>query len=305
MLFKQRVESDELKLVRFLKSRMQLSKDHMNYYRKLEKGFEGEAAFDAHLGQKLKMECLILNDLLYEYNNTFFQIDNLLIAKDRLYFNDVKNHEGDYIIEKGRWYTLDKKERKDPLLQLDRGESLFRSLLQELGVNLPIEGHVIFVNPEFHLYQAPLNQSIIFPTQINRFIHKLNQTPSNLRTYHTKLAEKLVSLHVKKNPFTRVPEYSYDQLKKGITCPNCQSFVDLRDRFIVCNKCGCTENVTKAVTRSVNEYTLLFPEKKITTNAVHEWCHIIESKSTIKRVLQQHFNVISKGRSSYYVRTGE
>jgi len=77
-----------------------------------------------------------------------------------------------------------------------------------------VEASVIFINPEFTLYLAPMNLLITLPTQVNRFINDLNKTPSMLNDGHKKLAQKLISLHQTKNPFTILPKYIYEQQPK-------------------------------------------------------------------------------------------
>ncbi|WP_442874236.1 hypothetical protein [Cytobacillus sp. NCCP-133] len=77
------------------------------------------------------------------------------------------------MIEQDRSYTATINEVKNPLLQLQRSESLLRRLLQELGYKSPLKAFIIFINPEFHLYQATKNLPAIFPAQINRFMDKI------------------------------------------------------------------------------------------------------------------------------------
>lgn len=223
MIIKPRFESVELMLFRSLHLRMKLSEKDVNYYFYLEKGFEGELQFDKFC-EIFSNEYLILNDLLFEVNSTTFQIDSLLISQNAIFLFEVKNYDGDYYIEGDEWYSIFQKEIKNPVRQLKRSESLFRRLLQDLGISYSIESYVVFVNPGFLLYQAPMNLPIIFPNQINRFLDKLNTKPRNLTNKHTKLAEKLVSMHVSESPYTKVPDYSYEQFEKGITCGECRSF---------------------------------------------------------------------------------
>ena len=161
MIAKQRKETDELKLFRCLNLRMDLTMKDANHYLFLEKGFEGEKKFDFML-EALSDDLLIVNDLLLEYNKTVFQIDTLLIYYDTISVFDVKNNEGDYYIEGEDWYTPSGNHMNNPLHQKDRCESLLRRLLQDLGYNIPIESNLVFVNPEFYLYQAPRNLPILF-----------------------------------------------------------------------------------------------------------------------------------------------
>ena len=122
----------------------------------------------------------------------------------------------------------------NPLIQLNRSESLLRQLLKNLRFNLPIEASVIFINPEFTLYQAPLNKPFIFPTQIKRYLRKLNDQPSKLKERHKILADQLISLHIENSPFTQLPSYDYDQLQKGITCLKCTFFFHFGRRKKLC-----------------------------------------------------------------------
>jgi Nuclease-related domain len=300
MLKKARTESNEIKILRSLNTRMILSAQEKQHYINLVKGYEGEVMFD-QLIEKLQSEMLVLNDLLLEVNKTYFQIDTLIIGQETIYLFDVKNFEGDYYYESDRFYTIKENEKKDPLLQLKRCESLLRQLLQNLGYKFPTKSNLVFINPEFTLYQAPKNLPIIFPTQVNRFLKKLKQEPSKLNTRHMKLADQLVSLHINKSPYTQLPPYSYGQLKKGITCASCNSFlITIDEKKVVCEECGRQEQIESAVLRSVEELKLLFPDKKITTKLVHEWCKVVDSLKIIRRILKQNYRSMGKNRYVNY-----
>ncbi|WML48568.1 NERD domain-containing protein [Neobacillus sp. PS3-34] len=300
MIFKSRTEPEKLKILRVLNTRMILTPEEKKYYLNLEKGYEGEVQFDL-LTEKLQSDCLILNDLLLEVNNTTFQIDTLIIFSETIYLFEVKNFEGDFYYDADKLLTLSGKEIKNPLDQMKRSNSLLRQLLQNLSVNLPIEAYVISINPEFTLYQTPINLPIIFPTQLNRFLKKLDTKPSRLNSVHKKLADKLVSLHQTESPYSRLPPYEYHQLKKGMTCKRCHSFsMFVRGKKVVCSECGCDEVIESAVLRSVEELKLLFPDRKITTNGVHEWCSFIDSKKYISRILRKNYKIKSFGQWSYY-----
>ncbi|WP_342342353.1 nuclease-related domain-containing protein [Neobacillus novalis] len=181
-------------------------------------------------------------------------IDSLIILQQTIYMNEVKNFEGDYYYEKQLLYSANGFERKDPLLQLKRSSSLLRQLLQNLGLYMPIEARVVYVNPEFTLYQASRNEPIIFPTQVNRYLKNINTTPSKLNGKHEKLANKLISLDIIEPPYPRLPPYRYDKLRKGMTCELCSSFsIFVSINNCVCGDCGHVESVESAVVRTVRE----------------------------------------------------
>ncbi|MBS4189954.1 NERD domain-containing protein [Bacillus sp. FJAT-49705] len=306
MIIKTRSESAELMILRSLSIRMNLSEKERSNFLNLEKGFIGEQQFDKWFETNFSNEGLILNDLLLESNNTIFQIDSLLITSDVVYLLEIKNYEGDFYTDGDIWSTLSGNEIKNPLLQLKRSESLFRRLLQNFGYNISAEANLIFINPEFFLYQAPLNPSIIFPSQLNRFMDKLNKKSTNIKDRHLKLAKHLVSIQLKNSPYTRLPDYSYDQLEKGIICGGCNTFVTtINKEMVVCNECGYKEDITAAVLRGVMEFRLLFPNQKITTNGIHNWCKIIQSKKTIRRILSRNFQLEGHAKSSYFVNRKE
>ncbi|WNS75269.1 nuclease-related domain-containing protein [Bacillus sp. DTU_2020_1000418_1_SI_GHA_SEK_038] len=302
MIIKIRKESVELKLYRYLNIRTKLSDKERNYYMTLEKGYQGELMFDA-ISEPLSTNWLIINDLMLEYNHTVFQIDTLLISTEKIFIFEIKNYEGDYFLKDDKWYTLSKTEIRNPLHQVERSESIFRRLLQELGITIPIETCLIFVNPEFYLYQASLDLPIIFPTQLNRFIKQLSKYPAKYKDNHLKLAKQLVSMHVEKSPYLRLPDYSYDELKKGITCVSCHSFnVELKGNVLICKECKYKERITSALLRGVEEFTFLFPDRKITTNDMMEWFKVIESRITMRRLLAQNFKQMGRGKYTYYVK---
>ena len=300
MPFKARTVPVELIKLRILHNRMNLSCEEKRYYLYQEKGYAGEVQFDL-LTEKIRSECYILNDLVLKVKDTTFQLDTTIIFQKTISLFDVKNSEGDYCFRNDAFETLAEKEIKNPLYQLKRSKSLFRQLLQKHGYKGTIEGKVVFINPGFTLYQAPLNEPIIYPTQLDKLLEELNATPSKLTNQNKQLAEKLVSLHKRDSSFIKVPPYDYEQLKKGITCRDCGSFmITVLGKNVVCNDCGCKEIVESAVLRNVKEIKILFPNLKITTNVVHEWCMVVKSKKRISRILERNFKTVGVRNWTYY-----
>lgn len=301
MLLKARTEPRELIALRHLNRRMALTSQDKFQLWKMEKGFTGEVIFD-RMTENLAEERYIMDDLLLKVNNSLVQLDKVIIAQDGVYLIDIKYHEGDYYLEGDKLYAIrSNREYKNPIIQLTRSETLFRQLLQNLKMNHLVRATVIFNNPEFTLYQAPMDQPIILPTQINRFLNELNSTPSKLDESHKKLAQTLLSLHQVKNPFSNLPHYQYEQLEKGMHCCECGSLNTEIDQYdLVCGKCGTHERIEKAIVRHIEEIKVLFPEKKITTQTVYEWCNGKVSRRTFLRVLKKYYVLVGKTSDSYY-----
>ncbi|MHC0039561.1 nuclease-related domain-containing protein [Pseudoneobacillus sp. C159] len=299
-IMKPRLKSMELMIQESLNCRTILSPQDKGLYLHNKKGFEGELEFDKLL-ENVNINGILINDLLIKVQGKYSQIDSILITKLAILLSEVKNFEGDYYIENGKWYFSPEDEIDNPVTQLDRCSDLFRRMLNEIGYSYPIEKKLVFVNPNFTLYQAPLNLPIILPTQLNRFVNHLNSMPSQLNETHYFLAKKILDRHIAVNPYSRIPSYTYEELKKGIICSICHSFLSqFNTKKVCCNHCGAEEDVKLAVLRSTKELQMLFPDMPITTNLVYEWCGIVRSKRAIREILHQNFTVIGQTSNTHY-----
>ncbi|TYS69476.1 NERD domain-containing protein [Sutcliffiella horikoshii] len=306
MLVKSRTVSVEMQLYLALAARMTLLEKEKQYLWNMEKGYEGECMFDV-LTEKVDGDHLVVNDLLLKHNNTIFQIDSLIITPRNAYLFEVKNFEGDYMYDARTDQLHLKTNSKDyevtnPLTQLNRCHSLLRQLLSSYGFTLPILASIVFINSEFTLYQSPPDKPFIHPSQINRYLKGLQkETSFKLNNMHAALAEKLTSLHISDSPFKTLPEYSYDQVRKGLVCARCSSLsVVVEGRSARCMRCDRVETLEEVVLRHVGEFRMLFPERKITTSGIFDWCGKGVTEKVIRRILDKHFSKIGNRRWSYY-----
>jgi len=282
---------------------MDLPPSDKQRYFSLKKGFEGEVKFDLLTSDLEEDKCLILKNLFFDINNTQFQIDTLIIYQQNIIVCEIKYYQDDYSYIDGNFKKNSTgKNITNPLHQLNRCLTLLRQLLQQYGFTLPVEGYVFFNHPEFFLYHSPLNEPMIFPTQLDRFINDLNEKPSNLNIRHQKLAEFLLRKNIEDPPIKKLPSYEYDQLRKGITCGTCGSLLlDIEKKEIICSECGHSESIESAVVRSIEELRLLFPERRITANLVFDWCGLEVLNRKIRRILSSKYQITGHGMHSYYV----
>jgi Nuclease-related domain len=298
MIKKPRCVPKELSMSKVLNARMNLLESEIW---RLEKGLAGEIKFDLLTDKLLDDKCWIINGLWLKSGDSAFQIDKLMIFQKKIYLIDVKNYEGDYHYDdKGKFKKGDTIIR-DPLNQLERAETLLLQLLQQYGFKITVESYLVYVNPEFTLYNAPQNDFVILPTQLNRFLKKLNSEYYKLNQGHENLANLLVSLDLVDSPFATYPEYSYDGLRKGIFSSCHASTTQLSSNKAVCGTCGAGEPLDVAILRGVYELKMLFPEMKITTNLVLDWCGGGVNKKRINRVLSKNFTIVGHGKYSYYL----
>lgn len=293
----------ELETLTYLDSRTSLTSNERLHFESLLKGFEGELKFYHLLKNYLTANSINFFDLQLECNNNEFQIDCLLLFEDVAYLIELKNFDGDFLVNDNEWYFWpSKKELHNPLQQLQRTQILLKELFRQLGFHLPIKPFLVFINPQFTLYQAPYEPKIVFPGQVMRFIQMLNRTPSKLSRMHTQLEEALVERHIVHSQKTKIPKYDYEQLKKGVLCSRCGgALIEATRTNMKCEVCGEVEGKDDAILRNTYEFHVLFPKRKITLNAIYEWCGERVSKKAIRRVLANELVIQRAGRSSYYI----
>lgn len=301
MIIQKRSESLTLQIQESLNNRMKLSPEHKQKYIQNQKGYEGEQTFDWYV-EKAKLNCVILNDIRLKVDGNKVQIDSLFISENKVYLFEVKNYKGEFHYREGGLYLNSEKEIFNPLNQITRSKIILNNLLRSLQEGFSVEAVVIFINPDFFLYQAPVEKQFIYSNQLEKHLEKVKRASSMCTERSYRLAEKILHLQCEEEIFTDdLPIYDECTLKKGITCKNCHSFNHTSSRQnLFCKDCAYTEPINQAIDRSIREYQLLFPNKKITRRAIHQWCGETYPEQRIKRQLRKNFILKGGGRSSYY-----
>lgn len=305
LLYNHPVRPTELQILRTLKHRMTLQGDSSNHYYTLQKGYEGEVIFHTLLQKYVASDCIILYDLLLDRNDSLFQLDCMIVQQHRIWHLEIKNLEGDFILDNNSLYRYaTQKEVNNPLHQIDRGRRLLNELQKSHGYGFPIESKVIFVNPTFAIYHLHPKLPIVLPNQIHRFMNKINKTPSKLSTTHHEFAHTLFSLHTSHTLSKRLPKYEFNMLRKGIGCLNCDGFLSVESFHgmkLMCEKCGFIDSRDSAIMRCIDEFSLLFPKRKITTANIWSWSGKILSKFKIRKVLFRYLHPIGSRTDMYFV----
>ncbi|GEK90726.1 nuclease-related domain-containing protein [Alkalibacterium kapii] len=301
MIMKERELPIQLKVLRALNKRSILLNPQTTSLDYRMKGYEGECQFDAAM-KSLKCDCLVLNDLMLKVNGQTCQIDTLLITPMGATIYEVKNYEGQFVYSDDKFKIRStNKEISNPLLQLNRSMNLLRQLMEEQRVSFPLNGLVVFINNRFTLFQAPVADSFIFPTMLSYHLIKLNSMRKSLNQCHHRFAETLKQLHVSDTKFVTLPEYDFQDLRKGPFCDVCMSEVRLNHgRKWKCRECGAEAVSHKVILDQIKDFRLLFPEKKVQTGTIYEWCGKLISKKSIRNVLTKHFELKGESKATYY-----
>ena len=299
---KSRTQPELLTILKCLDKRMPLAVKNKQHIISMEKGYEGEKAFDSLLGETVQAEVLVLNDLLLSISDQSVQIDALVITAETAYLYEIKNYKGDYQMKDRQLLTLTGKEIGNPLTQLSRTTSLVRQLFQQWHTELSVVGSVIYVNPTFTLYHASPKDPLILPNQIQAHFSKLDSQHVALNRNHRYLAERLLSQHRNDANFHQlIPEYGYQNLRLGVTCRECGSFdIQLNQRMSYCRKCKYSCSTDDMILEQIKEFKLLFPQEKLTTKVVYDWCSESISKARITRVLSSEYTRMGQTHGTFF-----
>lgn len=301
-MFSAPTKSTPLKQLEILRKRTTLSLEQQRIYARLSTGYIGELHLSELLHNHLNLKAVKLFDLHLKIGESECQIDSLLIFQNECILLEVKHYQGDFTIKNDGWYMMTNEEIKNPIAQLQRTELLLKRLFKEEKISLNIRPFILFTNPEFHLYEAPENFPVVFPTQLNRFIQKLHKIPCHITERHHEITERLKSKHLLSSSYESKIQYKHELLKKGVTCKKCEGFMELIGRkHMSCTKCNFAESIFDSIVRSVYEFHTLFPERKITTPAISEWIGQTISDHYLRVILSEQFISIGKARATHYV----
>ncbi|MGP9041621.1 nuclease-related domain-containing protein [Cytobacillus kochii] len=292
--------SYQLRLLRVLHFRSKLSHENEQYLKMLEKGYEGESKWRDDL-QQLSPKFPILYDVLLEINHTSFQIDALCLTPHKLIALELKNYSGDFLVQDTKWYSPTNKEIKNPHLQIQRNETLLHQFLTKHKLNIAFDYLLVFVHPEFMLYDRTKKQNVILPPQIPRLLRELNQIDIQHSPFHTKIVHTFLSHHKEEMNYARKIDYCTEDLVKGVVCRECSGQMRRASlRKFHCSKCRRNISSYDALSEAIKDFIILFPSEKVTKTAIYDWCGGAISSSAIQRFLQEKYTLNGGGNYFYY-----
>lgn len=294
--------SSDFLLFEALLSRWSLSTRERDYYQRLQKGVIGERSLINFLQALDSPNIIPLFDLRFQINEQEIKIDCLLLTSDSLFLLEVKNYKGDYYYENHKFYQVStRKEIYNPITQLERTEFLFKKLLQDLRVSFPLRSFLVFINPSFYLYQSPILPQFLYYGQIEGFFQSITKKAPPLTKQTLQLKEELMSRKIERSKYGIVPDYRKEELKRGLFCPLCHYNLDRKGQlYLYCRQCKERFHVYDTLLHAIAQFQLLFPEEKITTGKITDWCGQAFSRVFISRFLKRHLKMQPNGSYTYY-----
>lgn len=271
-----------------LRRYMTLETEHHYTYERLKRGYEGEKMFATLLERELSQPFHALYDLQFKENGSEVQIDCLLFIGQKIFLFEVKHYYGNYLINNNRWFLAStNKEIKSPLHQIQRSTLLLKDFFSHYHITEPIISKLVFTHPEFYLYQAPYNSSMIFPNQLNQLIKSLQiEQVHPLKQDFLNIINTLKNSHLTTLVHEQVPAIQYNQLKKGVFCKTCsKKMKNLNQKKFYCAHCKQSELKKNVVLKRIADYQILFPHEILTADRLFEWIGKTTTKRTVQRIL--------------------
>lgn len=177
-------------------------------------------------------------------------------------------------------------------------------LLKSLGYSMEIEAFIVYVNPEFSIWGAPYEGDSILPGQISEHFRELQNMKPVTNPELEKLAQALVECHDPEYP-SKLIKYEYEKMNKGIICPTCGLLVhNFCGRSHMCESCGKKMIIQKAISNSISDFHTLFPNEKLTTKRLADWCGT-EDTNRVYKVLKREYQAAGSESCRYYIPVNE
>lgn len=304
IIIKSREDPERLKKLRALHKR--IPHNHPTYKRisrdlhLREIGFQGEQSLDYFL-QFIPDKYMVLHDLrLKGIQQTFFQLDTLLISRSFIVIIEVKHYSGHIYFDEGTKQILRKVNEvteglPNPLSQVHRHKFQLNQFLLERNYPLvPIITLAVFSNPSAIIETKGLPNSqksaIIRSEFLPEKLESLQANFSHMRFSENQL-HSLVSSLKKSHASDQVnllKEYqlSITDLKMGVECHNCNQIkMDRNTKFGYWNCANCSFLSKDAHVNTLDVFSQLL-NKPFTNKLVRQILQI-SSRHVVYRLLSK------------------
>lgn len=257
----------KLEQLEIMKCRAGVGGAELNELDNLKLGWEGEGEMDAMIEFVIRgRNCIHLKDYRFSVNqaagdgkivrsSSEVQIDNVLIAGDRIFTFEVKKYNFDLVYGDEVWTFTNGEKFKNLMQQVSRQNDAFRHLLKKSGAGMDVYSCLVFINPAQMIYNLPYGKNILVHSAVGKFLDRVVR--DNHYSYE-RLAGFLESRRVTKSMYDAPVNVGVDELRGGVFCENC--YVELerlgRDCFS-CPSCNEDFDLLSVIQRLIHELRIL------------------------------------------------
>ncbi|WP_108668994.1 nuclease-related domain-containing protein [Peribacillus acanthi] len=262
---------------------------------KQQAGYKGEIAVDYQLSLLPEKDYRIFQDLRLQFNESFFQLDTLILTPQYALSLEIKNMAGTLYFDRDyhqliRTYENKEEAFPDPILQSRRHRHLFSKWLALFGFQqLPIVSLIVISSPYSIIRSSsPSNhQQVIHSAFLPTKIDEIKSTyPASI--YSEKDIKKLSRLLLKLHTPADYPVLDRQQVNKseiltGVQCPSCMNLpISRLHGFWYCSQ--CKSKSTDAHIHALKDYFYLIGPT-ITSKELQKFLHI-SSPQLATRIFQ-------------------
>lgn len=268
MVFILREKPLKLEQLEILKCRAGISSDEVSELANLKLGWEGENELDLVIDRRIQgQDCIHMKDYRFLLNekgvdsrkvirsSSEAQIDNILIAGDRLFTFEAKKYNFDLIYAEGVWMFTGGEKYKNLMQQVSRQNDAVRHLLKKSGFGLDVYSCLVFINPKQTIYNLPYGKNILTYSNLEGFLDRI---AVDNRYDHNRLAEFLKSRRVVKSMYDGAVNVRLDELRGGVFCEECYEELERVNRkYFTCSYCNKKFDLLNIIKRLIKELNVL------------------------------------------------
>ncbi len=284
-----------------------VNQEVLNEFARLKRGIEGEKFVLDYIKKYGRKHWKVMQNLWLDYYGTF-ESDLLLLTRSGIYPIEIKNYNGFFQYNHGISKLNNREISGNAIYQTRRATKKLRELIGSKFYKPHVQGVLVFVGEDNPIeVSPPINDiDILQRNQLKGYIQKICEVEDHGR-YQQQLNIDKVAAHLKnyevENPYQANPISTEEmaQLKKGILCAKCdQATIKISRKFVHC-ACGHVELRDKAMIRTICEYGVLNFEKKLTRKDLFLFLNGQSSMRYLNRILNNYFEMVRKGKYTYYV----
>lgn len=277
-----------------LSYRYDLSEADLNELKVLAGGYAGEIEFDRILEEDFgDVEFIHLKDFCFKVGRSGsqtkaessvdqeIQIDNIIIAGDRMFTFEVKNYNFDLIYAEGQWTYENGRKFGDPMLQVGRQKAALQGFLDKAGFSINLYGTIVFINRDQTIFRLPDNPEILVWSNMRK---KLRKVLHPNRYDHSDLIGRLEAERLEESQYQGDVGVLFEELKTGVFCGYCggQAVRHNQQKFR-CLRCDGVWTTLSAIERLIYEIKTLNRTWKMTPTMINRFSGGEISESCVRR----------------------
>lgn len=290
-----RYKSRRQKQLEILSYRYDLVEEELGELANLKGGYEGEVEFDRILEEEFNdVDFIHIKDYCFKIGRNNLsstksensidkevQIDNIIIAGERIITFEIKNYNFDLKYGDGQWTYMNGKKFSDPLNQIRTQKNHLQKLIEELGSTLKVFSTIVFINPCQTIYNLPEHSEIIVRSNL---LKKLKKVVWENRFDYSGLVEQLEKSRLPESQYQGEVGVLFEALKPGVFCEECGSrLIRVNLRFFECSKCNINWTALMMLNRLIYELKTLNRNWIITPSLINKFSGKEISESCVRK----------------------